>query len=200
MLYIVTFTIHIPQILAYIYHTWILSGLWFHTALTSWNSCPDCKESGSTGFIGPPGKSLHGFSRDAKQTTVSSMPPLKLDDIENHALLWIDVVCWFGSKWCLFYNCSLFYIYIYMYIYYIIPKKNTCQNMFIPFFDDKWQMIANHHICRQITICADWITNFGSWKKQVDWIANCGSWNVICVYCLINFFIANSPLNSIEPP
>jgi hypothetical protein len=49
--------------------------------------------------------------------------------------------------------------------------------MFIPFFDDKWQMIANHHICRQITICADWIANFGSWKKQVDWIANCGSWN-----------------------
>ena len=83
--------------------------------------------------------------------------------------VWIDVVCWFGSKWCPFYNCSLFYIYI------LYQKKS--QTMFIPFFDDKWQMIANHHICRQITICVDWIANFGSWKKQVDWIANCGSWN-----------------------
>ena len=143
----------------------------------------------STGFIGPPGKSLHGFSRDAKQTTVSSMPPLKLDDIENHALLWIDVVCWFGSKWCLFYNCSLFYIYIYMYIYilYYTQKKYMSKHVH-PVFDDKWQMIANHHICRQITICADWIANFGSWKKQVDWIANCGSWNVI-LRLLFNQFL-----------
>ena len=48
--------------------------------------------------------------------------------------VWIDVVCWFGSKWCPFYNCSLFYIYIYY------TKEKYMSNHVHPVF---WRQMTN---------------------------------------------------------